>query len=481
MQNNEAGNGPAQIKPTIRALNADQIDRIHRDALDILAKTGIRVVSDRARRLFQKAVGPTLISGETVRLPATLVNRSLELAPEAIDIYDRDGAKAMRLPGQARFGPGVTCLYYQDPQTEKVVPFGRREVATAVGLGQALASFDFMSTPGVLPALSPPGVEDAFSALEMIANTRKPLVLLVSQPESLSPVLDLLTHLHGDLRKKPFVMPLLSAITPLVLDEGTSERMFVAIERGLPVIYLNLGMAGVNTPITPYSAITLLIAELLAGITLSQLIQPGSPIIAGALGASMDMKRMVHFYDPTSYLMNLVCAEMMAHYRIPHYGTSGNAVGWGADLVAAGNQWFNHITACMGTTGMAAFVGTVLTSKVFSPEVVVYADEVIAQARRFANGFATDDSRLLAEEVARAGPGGSFLGSDSTLQHFRSASFNSRIFPNLSLEEWQARGGPKAETYLREYTVALIENLVPPDDHHDLITEGEDYIRKHWA
>ena len=177
----------------------------------------------------------------------------------------------------------------------------------------------------------------------MIANTTKPLVILVSRTEALPDVLDLLEHLHGDLSTKPFVIPLMTPITPLYIDAGTFDRMFATIKRGLPLIYVNYGMAGASVPITPYGSLTLLIAEILAGITLSQLVHEGTPLIAGCLNAFMDMKTMVNFYDPVSYLLNLACAEMMAFYQIPHYGNSGNAVGWSGDLIAAGHQWMNHI------------------------------------------------------------------------------------------------------------------------------------------
>jgi len=73
-------------------------------------------------------------------------------------------------------------------------------------------------------------------------------------------------------------------------------------------------MAGMSAPITPAGTMALLNAELLAGLTLSQLAREGTPIILGSLPAFFDMKEMTNFYDPHSLLLNLACAEMMAHY-----------------------------------------------------------------------------------------------------------------------------------------------------------------------
>lgn len=269
-----------------------------------------------------------------------------------------------------------------------------------------------------------------------------------------------------------------------VLAEEQKHRIHsdaLAISATVGVRYVNYGMAGVNAPITPYGALVQLMAEIMAGIILSQVIREGTPVIAGCLNAFMDMHSMLNFYDSTSWLLNLACAEMMAFYRIPHYGNSGNAGGWGADLISAGQQWFNHITACLGTGGMAAFVGTVLGSKVFSPSLIVYANEVIAQARRFADGFDADDSRTLLDEVARAGPGGNYLASDLTLANFRSAYFTSRIFPPLTMEDWQHSGSPRAEAWLRHHTAELAAALPAPADHQEVLERGAAFIDEVWG
>ena len=169
--------------------------------------------------------------------------------------------------------------------------------------------------------------------------------------------------------------------------------------------------------------------------------------------------------------MDLACAEMMSHYRLPHCGTSGSGMGWGPDIIAAGHQWLNHLISCVGKVGLVPFVGDNLGSKAFSPTVVVYANEVIAQARLFAQGFALDESAVALEEVASVGPGGSFLMTDLTLKLFRRAAFQSEIFPTLTLEKWQEQGAPEAGRLLRQHTFRLLDGLEPPEDHEELMLE----------
>jgi trimethylamine:corrinoid methyltransferase-like protein len=68
------------------------------------------------------------------------------------------------------------------------------------------------------------------------------------------------------------------------------------------------------------------------------------------------------------------------------------------------------------------------------------------------------------------------LTSDSTLKHFRYAYYESDIFPNLTLEKWQAQGCPQATDRLRRYTRQLLDELDAPDDYADLIARGESFI-----
>ena len=463
------------VRPRLTVMDDAQKARIHDDSLHILSSVGVRVDSERGRELFAKAAGSAAIDGTRVRIPRELVEWALKAAPAEIRVYDRLGQLAFRLPDRARFGIGVTALYYQDPETGSVESFGRRHMEAMVRLGGALPAFDVISTIGIVQDVAP-SVSDLYATLEMVANTTKPLVLLVSNEEVFPRVLDLIEYLHGDLTERPFVLPYFNPISPLVLNRGTVDKMWHAIERGLPFLYSNYGMAGASTPITPAGALVLLNAELLAGLTLSQLIKEGAAIVLGSLPAFFDMKGMGSFYDPQSYVVDLACAEMMAHYQLPHCGTSGSGMGWGADLIASGHQWLNHLVSCTGKVGLVPFVGDNLGSKVFSPAIVIYANEIIEQARLFAQGFALTDAAVALDEVAQVGPGGSFLTTPLTLDLFRQAYYDSRLFPKLTLESWQAGGTPSAEGVLRQSTQELLAHLDTPEDHVELMARGRAFI-----
>ncbi len=468
-----------QARPQLALLSQEQKHRLHAWSLRILTRPGVRIVATRAREAFGRAIGRE-IGDDPVPIPPELVTWALSAAPGSVALYDRAGRPAFTLgpaqEGGVRFGIGVTNLYYQEPETDDVVPFTREHMGLATRLGHGLPGYDVISTIGVIQDV-PPQVADLVAALEMAANTTKPLVVLTSAAQALPEVLDLLAHLRGDLATRPSVLAYVNPITPLVIDDAAFARIEAAVSRGVPLIYSAYGMAGATTPITAAGALALLNAELLAGLALAQLIRPGTPVILGCLPASFDMRALIGYYGPQTVLLNLACAEMMAHYGLPHCGTSGSGAGWGPDWLAGDLLWMNHLTASLGQVGLAPFVGGNFDSLAFSPAMVVHAEEIIRQARAFAGGFPLDEESAGLDEIARVGPGGDFLTSDLTLRRLREADFRSPIAPRLSLEGWRAAGSPRAEALLRRRTVELLRTLPAPEDQAEMLERGRRFVQ----
>jgi trimethylamine--corrinoid protein Co-methyltransferase len=436
----------------------------------------MRVDSTKALKIFKVAPGVKFLNERRLVLQPEIVEWAIQQCPSTIDIYNRNGDLVFRLgEDKTRFGIGVTNLFYQDPANNEIVPFTRKHMRRSVGLGNNLPSFDVISTIGIIRDVETRKA-DLVALLEMAANTLKPLIILISDEKQFLPGLVLLERLVGELSAKPFVIPYFNPVTPLIMNQATADNMLTSIERDLPVIYSNYGMAGVSTPITSAGTLALLNAELLAGLVFSQLVKPGTPIILGSLPAFFDMKTMVDFFDPQTMLLNLACADMMAYYHIPHAGTSGSANGWGADLIASEALLINHLTSCLGKVGLAPFVGGSFGSKVFSPSMIVYANEVIEQSRQFAKGFIVNEETIALDEMKTVSVGGNFISSRQTMKLFRDAYHISSIFPRLSLEKWQELEHPEATKFLRERTLYLMNLSNYPADQLEMIKKGEHLI-----
>jgi trimethylamine--corrinoid protein Co-methyltransferase len=102
------------IQPHLTVLTDGQKEKIHSDSLKILSTMGVRVESEKARKIFTKKLGSNAVQGDIVCIPSEIVEEALKLAPFSIEIYNRMGDLAFQLPGDTRFGIGVTDLYYQN-------------------------------------------------------------------------------------------------------------------------------------------------------------------------------------------------------------------------------------------------------------------------------------------------------------------------------------------------------------------------------
>jgi trimethylamine--corrinoid protein Co-methyltransferase len=467
---------PNNARPHLSLLSQEQIEQVHHYALRILAKTGVRVDSPTVLAILETHLGAEA-KEDIIRIPPDVVEAAIRSAPKTIDVFDRRGERVFTLGNdRLRFGVGVTALFYQDPLTDNLEVFARHHMRDMVRLGSSLPLYDVVSTVGIIQDV-PPELGDLYGSLDMIANTTKPLVLLVSDEYKFPTILDMFEELHGsELGERPFVLPYFNPVSPLVVNEGTADKVKVAAERGLPFIYSNYSMAGASTPMPPAGTLALLLAELLAGLVISQVIRPGAPILLGMLPVFFDMKTMMNFYDPQSILINVACAEIMGHYGLPHCGTSGSGTGWGMDLIAADTYWMNTLTFNLTRGGLAPFIGDTHGSKTISPCTFVNVHEIIDQALRFAEGFQLDDAHAVLDEIAEVGPGGHFLGVDSTLERYKTGYYNSRVYPRFSMEQWQLESQPTAQKVLREKTVELLANAPAPDDHDDLMARGEAFI-----
>lgn len=476
----ETNKSTFHVRPRLQVLTPEHINQVHEYSVRILENTGIKIESESALEIFKKS-GGVQINDDVVKIKKDLIEHAIKSAPSNIPVYNRSGELAFNLGASqgphAHFGFGGTNTHFEDLTSGEILPFTREHMRTGSNLVNLLNNYDFISTIGVCSDV-PAERADLFGTLDMAVNTKKPLVLLVLEDRNMLPVIDLLNHLFGDFGDKPSFIPYFNPVTPLVLNASTTDKMIDSIKAGLPVIYSNYAMTGATAPAGEGSALTLLNAELLAGLVFGQLIREGCGMILGSLPASFNMRTSGSAYTPVSYILNLANAEMMNFYGIPHCGASGSGNGWRADLSAAGDLWQNHLTSCFGKVGCAPFVGGNFDSLVFSPATVVLSDMVIEASKRFSRGFELNENIVNLSEIDSVGQGGNYLTSEQTLASLAEASVAAEpVWPALDLDAWQAAGKPKAEEYLVERTKNLLKQASENASQNiELLDKGEVFI-----
>ena len=280
-----------KVRPRLQLLGPEQIIEIHRYSIQILELTGIKVESKSALQIFKKSDG-VKVKNDVAYISKQLIDHAIRQAPSNIEMFTREGKHAFHLGknqgNETHFGIGCTNTWFQDIESKQVEPFTRNHMRYSTKLGDLLENYALVSTLGI-PSDVPVDKLDLYSTLDMYANTIKPLVLLILGEGAINKVFDLLYSLHGEISAKPFCIPYVNPITPLVLNATTTDKMIASIKYDLPLMYSNYGLYGATTPANEGGSLALLNAELLAGLVFSQLVKEGSKIILGSLPAAFNM------------------------------------------------------------------------------------------------------------------------------------------------------------------------------------------------
>jgi len=195
----------------------------------------------------------------------------------------------------------------------------------------------------------------------------------------------------------------------------------------VPVTVNGEPMAGASAPVTLAGTAAVGTAEILAGIVVNQLLEPGRPCFFN-LGFSHVMDMRAGFAvtgGPENCLLAVAGAEIARHLGLP-------SVSWmcSDSLLEDGQNALEKAVAALthadARVSVVWGVGSMESEKTLSPIQAVIDDEIAAMARRYLAGFAVDPDSLAVEEVRRVGPAGSFLATDHTLEHFRGSIFEPR-------------------------------------------------------
>jgi trimethylamine--corrinoid protein Co-methyltransferase len=93
-----------------------------------------------------------------------------------------------------------------------------------------------------------------------------------------------------------------------------------------------------------------------------------------------------------------------------------------------------------------------------SYEKTVMDNELIAMARRIADGISVNQDTLAFEAIKKVGPRGDFLSSDNTFKYFRTEHFIPTVLDRDKYDIWEAAGGRAAEEKTQDTINDILNN-----------------------
>jgi trimethylamine---corrinoid protein Co-methyltransferase len=450
--------------PVYEILGEESLERIHQASLDILEQIGIEFRDAEAAAMWRDAGAE--VDRHRVRIPGDLLMALVAKNPSSFRVRARNPERSTEIGGnKVAFAPtyGSPFVYDFDNERRYGTLADLNKFHQLAYLAPAIHNTGAVTCEPVDIPIAKRHLHITYSA---IRHSDKPFMGPVTAPERAQDAVRMLQMVFGEdvVDAGPVMISLVNCNSPLVWDETMLGALKVYARANQSVIVAPFVLAGANTPASAVGAVAQLNAEALAGIAFAQLCRPGCPMIYGHFLAAVSMKSGAPMAGtPELAFMNFMIGQLARKYRLP-LRSSGMLAGakrvdaqaayesiqnmWGAFLSGA-----NYIMHCAGwnEAGLgASFAKFVLDC------------EQIEMFYRLGQGPQFDDMDSALAAVREIGPGGHYLGTAHTQDHFQTAFFMPTLLDNNSFEQWQLDGSKDANARAVEAARRLLESYEPP-------------------
>ncbi len=327
------------VEPQQR-LSDEQVDLIDGVSRELLEDPGLLCYNAEVTELFKSAGARAEDADGCVRLrvPSKVVDKALDAAPSKLVLGARDPDNRLILDAaepRVRFGSGSETNVWLDVEFDDGRPTFKRNPGSiarlrdAAHLAENLTNLDFfIRCVNIQDEQVTEQNKDVNKFLTSLDNITKHVQAGLTDLAALDDVLKL-GHIIAGGESAFAENPVLSFITcvvksPFQIVDDTAAKLMAIARRKAPVVISSSPMGGATAPFDEFGMVAQINAELLAGVTLTQLASPGAPVLYGAVPVRTRLDNLNDMYGAPEFVhYNSDCAQMARHYGLPCYSTAG--------------------------------------------------------------------------------------------------------------------------------------------------------------
>ena len=440
-----------------RLFNENDVANLHEHVCRLLSEIGVRVKSKRAFEIFRRGGADCDPVSELVKIPVSMLENTIRIAPSKIIIHGRDEKHdAVLEKNRVHFGTGGTVMNVFDFNTGEKRHSAVSDLRDLALLTDALDNIAFHVIHTYPGDVSESDV-DVNRFFWSILNTAKPVMGGMYTMQGLKDAIRISEMIAGGeakLRERPFVSFITLMVSPLVMDWHYTDFLIEIALKGLPVAVPSEPLSGATAPVTLAATIAINLAESLAGLTLTQLVNPGCPAFIGTTSSIMDMSTGTYVAGAIeSSLINAGIAQMAQYYDLPLYATGGQSDSKLNDSQAGYESALQALTLGLsGANWVHDALGLLENCTAVSYEKTVIDNEILGNVLRVLKGVEVNEETLAFDVIKEAGPGGNFLANDHTVEHFRNEFYLPKVSDRLDRAAWLKNGG--LDAHARAHRIA---------------------------
>ena len=313
----------------LELFSSEDLRALHYATMDVFMNPGIQVSDADARNVFKKAGCQVDEKTNVVKIPEYVVNRALQDCPSRFALYGRYPKKKVVQEHKGKvhwtcFGTGVKMCNYKAPGKYETVDSTEADVAATAKLVDWAENIDYYSLAVSARDWAGKGMQDVHETLTPLMNTSKHFHHIDPVGEHVEYYRDIVQAYYGgddeEFRKKPLFSMLVCPTSPLELSSNACQVIMKGAKFGMPVNVLSMAMAGGSSPVHLAGTLVTHNAEVLSGIVLAQLTQPGAPVWYGSSTTTFDLKKgTAPVGSPELSLISSAVAKMGQYYGLPTY------------------------------------------------------------------------------------------------------------------------------------------------------------------
>ncbi|MCF7890863.1 trimethylamine methyltransferase family protein [Candidatus Bipolaricaulota bacterium] len=403
-------------------LSEEDVNLIHKTSMEIFEETGVEVHNEEAREVFEDH--GARVKGEKVFLSGDLVEEYLNKVPSSFTLHARNPDNSMEIGGSS----GVLAPGYGAPWVTDMDGKNRdatyEDYENFTKLAHASDNLDVLG--GVL--VEPTDLADKERHVKMMyagaKYSDKPLMGSALGKKKAREAIQMASILMGEeeiICDRPIVITLINTTSPLGYDNRMLESLMEHAKFNQPTVIASLIMAGSTGPVTVAGTITLQNVEVLTGMVLAQMVNPGSPVVYGSASTIVDMNTGDLAVGSPEYAKFIgATAQLARHYDVPCRGggsitdslmTDGQA---GYESMMTFNASMGH-----GMDFVLHSAGLLKNYMAMSYEKFVMDDEILDMVNNYQKGLEVNEETVAKEAIQSVGHSGHYLKEPSTIEHMK--------------------------------------------------------------
>jgi trimethylamine--corrinoid protein Co-methyltransferase len=281
------------LRPVLKFLSTELIEKIISEAREIIHRLGVEIHNKDILTMLQEH-GTKVEKGRNLaHITDEIIDKALKTVPRSFKLYDVLGNETHDFKGYTvYFTPGSAALNILDYKTNKI---RRPKTSDYVKYTKVVSQLDNIASQSTafIPADVHEKVSDSYRLYLSLLFCEKPVVTGTFTKEAFNIMKDLQLAVRGtkeELAKKPLTVFSCCPTSPIKWSDVTSQNVVDCAHFSIPVEFISMPLSGFMAPVTLVGTLIQHTAETLSGIVISQLTNPGTPVLYGGSPAIFDVR-----------------------------------------------------------------------------------------------------------------------------------------------------------------------------------------------